>query len=132
MRHHNPDKPDSAADRDRGTGCRRDDQDRGPLQPLHRDADMTGGGLAQGQPVQAARQQCRDRQRQQDQGNRRREPAPGRPGQRAHVPEGEITQLRVIRHVDKQPSQSHRQGGERDPCKKHRATEVRPCRVAMP
>ena len=64
MRHDDADEADAAADRDRGAGGRRDGDDRHIFQPLHRDAEMAGGRLAQRQRVEPARQERRGRQRQ--------------------------------------------------------------------
>ena len=64
MRHDDADEADAAADRDRGAGGRGDRDDRHIFQPLHRNAEMACGRLAQRQRVEPARQEGRRRKSQ--------------------------------------------------------------------
>ena len=100
MRHDDADEADAAADRDRGAGRGGDDEDRHMFQPLHRDAEMAGGRFAERQRVEAARQEGRRRERRQDDRPGGDDLGPGRAGERAELPEGQVAQLPVVGHED--------------------------------
>ena len=100
------------------------------FQPLHRDAEMAGGRLAERQRVEAARQERHRGQRQHDdrRDGSRSSARSRRPASRA--PEGQVAQLPVVGHEDQDAGQRHGQRASAMPASSMVATEVRPCLVA--
>ncbi len=119
MRHDDADKGDAAADGNRGAGRGRNDQDRHMLQPLHRHAEMGGRGLAQRHGVQPLGQKRRYDEGCQHDRTRGENLCPGRPGERAERPEGQVAQLPVIRHEDHETGKRRGHRAERDAGKQH-------------
>ena len=114
MRHHDADKADHAADRNRNARHRRHQHDRNPLQPLDIDAAMKRFGLAEHQHIEPARDRDAGDRGERQHRRQRGELGPGCAAQRAQQPERDIAQLAVVGDEDEEPDAGIGDGGNRN------------------
>ena len=114
MRHHDADKSDDAANRNRNPGHGRHQHDRNPLQPLDVDAAVKRLGLAEHQHVEPARDRQASDQGDPQHRRQRGKLGPGRPAQRAQQPERDVAQLAIVGNEHQQSDAGIGDRGDRN------------------
>ena len=114
MRHHDADKSDDAANRNRDAGHRRHQHDRNPLQPLDVDAAVERLGLAEHQHVEPARDRQAGDQGDPQHRRQRGKLGPGRSAQRAQQPERDVAQLAIVGDEHQKPDAGIGDRGDRN------------------
>ncbi len=101
---------DDARDRHGSGRQQRDEEDQRDPQPLHVDAQVTGGAFAEREEVQLPREEGGHGQPGQGARQDRQHLRPGGLGEGAELPEGDLGDLRVVGEEDEQADQRAREG----------------------